>query len=1082
MKFGIGAKMALLLSALVSLTGWLLMDHLGDAASALVMEHELGDLNDETSLRAREIQSQLYAVRRDVGLLAKEDAMQTTLASSGEVDVKPAAEACETYFQKPAMSSYLRFEVWLIEEGNIDSAKRIAPPESQQRSAAMPEVAQVIKHLPRAQPNEPYLSDILTRAIEVQRGKERVVRTTPLIWCGVRVTAKKSDEDTAQPKERELLVLGLVDLGATLPDGHLSPLEAMMGSPRHLTYIANDPEAPGNQLDTALMASHIEPLDPTKSAYLNPAPLVKSFQLLYEEREGLNDLDNAVQTLLPKRGVVADRDLPLEKPLVFQQTRSILNRNERELISNRLMVFTPELTESIPGLRISNLQGTVSNLRLLANRREDLDVARQKINEFLAKPAENFPGAKLTWDGMVDCRHCQFHFVLFPVRSELSSHHQRFYGLAQCAFTEEMKAGVENELHNLRAPALLVVCCVALVGFVAAIVFTRPIKQMTAAAKAVGDINCDLGPDSASWQAEVDKVAATLPVRRQDEIGVLARAFQDMIDDVSNGRIKLQLMNSELDKRVQERTLALEEANTELKVARDKAEDLSRAKSAFLASVSHELRNPLNQVSGFCQLLELSPLDDEQRADLKKIQLAGSQLLALVNDILDYQKIVMGGVQLEPEEIKVCELLSEVGDAMKFAAEENGNHVKVECSGDAGTLLADKQRVRQILLNLTGNACKFTQNGTVTIRAVRKTEGGVDRVVFDVADSGRGMTAEEQARLFTPFTRLASRQGNRTGTGLGLVISKGFLELMGGDISLVSEFGRGSTFTVRIPAGVTAPAPAGLVTSATAAAGPDGHPAPASPPARRESRTVLVIEDDEDARELMERYLGGQGFQVISAATGIEGLKMARELKPAVITLDAVMPGLDGWAVLAALKADEQTAGIPVVMVTILDQQQRGQVMGASDFIVKPIHWERLSQVLARLAGHQHDRSVLIVDDEAPTREIMRRHLQTDGWRVIEAEHGAEALEVLAHQRPSVILLDLMMPTMNGFEFLDELAKFPEWLSIPIIVVTAKDPTPDEMERLNRMTVQLLQKGRSSQAELLDAIHRRVNRHLQESI
>ena len=561
---------------------------------------------------------------------------------------------------------------------------------------------------------------------------------------------------------------------------------------------------------------------------------------------------------------------------------------------------------------------------------------------------------------------------------------------------------------------------------------------------------------------------------------------------------ELQRLNEDLEKRVADRTAELEHALIELRSAHEKTQELSRAKDAFLASVSHELRNPLNQVSGFCQLLELGDLDEEQRDDVRKIRVANSQLLALINDILDYQKIIMGGLTLEPEDVDVEVLLGEVRDAMSVQANENNNQLYFEWSDDVGHLLADKQRLRQVLLNLVGNACKFTRDGSVSVMARRCEGGGNSWIEIDVKDTGRGMTTEELGKLFRPFMKLASRQGNKSGTGLGLVISKGFCELMRGDIRVDSEFGAGTTFTVRLPAssddaipGAAPREPAPTVAANInepespepdgVQAGHDRQPESAAPPAEDPGRLVLVIDDDFAVREMMERHLVSHGFRVVTAANGFDGLEKARKLRPAVITLDAIMPELDGWAVLGALKASEDTCNIPVVMVTVMDKEDRGLALGATEFLPKPIDWDRLADTLSRFTGDKREKSILVVDDDAATREILRRNLEGDGWSVLEAENGAAALETLATIRPAAVLLDLMMPVMDGFEFIVNYSQVAEWLSIPVLVLTAKDPTSAERERLEGQVVRVLRKGDYTHEELLAEIHRRVDSHLIKS-
>jgi PAS domain S-box-containing protein len=594
----------------------------------------------------------------------------------------------------------------------------------------------------------------------------------------------------------------------------------------------------------------------------------------------------------------------------------------------------------------------------------------------------------------------------------------------------------------------------------------------------------------------LDLSLSTVPLPDQRIVTLIVRD----ISERKRAETQIRQLNEALEQKVRDRTADLEQALRELQAANEKAQELNRAKDAFLASVSHELRNPLNQVSGFCQLLDMSELSEEQRSDLRKIRAANTQLLALINDILDFQKIVMGGISMEPETFDVAELLTEVRDAMSLQANENRNRLHFEWPEDVGSLFADKQRTRQVLLNLVGNACKFTSDGSVTVRAQRCETNGAPWIEVAVADTGRGMTPEEQAKLFRPFTKLASRKGNKSGTGLGLVISKGFCELMGGEIRVQSESGRGSTFTVRLPAGAsehspnvpTCARPAEVRASADAqqpvmdggskaarVADPAGSAAVAQ---CDRGRLVLVIDDDQAVREMMQRHLTSHGFSVVTAENGYEGLALARKLKPAVITLDAIMPGLDGWSVLGALKAGEETGSIPVVIVTVMDKAEHSQALGATEFLSKPIDWDRLAQVLARYTGNKRDRSVLVVDDDENVREMLRRNLEADGWSVLEAQHGLEALEKLAEREPAAVVLDLMMPVMDGFEFILRYSQVPQWLSIPVLVLTAKDPTPDEQRHLQGQVARVLRKGDYSEEELLAESHRRVDIHLRSPL
>jgi CheY-like chemotaxis protein len=283
--------------------------------------------------------------------------------------------------------------------------------------------------------------------------------------------------------------------------------------------------------------------------------------------------------------------------------------------------------------------------------------------------------------------------------------------------------------------------------------------------------------------------------------------------------------------------------------------------------------------------------------------------------------------------------------------------------------------------------------------------------------------------------------------------------MMGGDVTAESESGRGSTFTIRLPARVVEAV--------------EEPPTPAQPaePARGGIGTVLVIDDEAAVRDLMQRFLTKEGFRVIPAASGEEGLRRAREIRPDAITLDVMMPGMDGWAVLTALKADPELADTPVIMLTIVDDKNLGYALGASDYLTKPIDRERLTAVLRQ---HRRDQPVLVVDDDDNVRQLLRRMLEPEGYTVVEAENGRAALERLRDVTPSVVLLDLMMPEMDGFEFVTEFRRREAWRAIPIVVVTAKDLSGADRERLNGYVHKILQKGTHSREQLLAEVRELV--------
>ena len=376
--------------------------------------------------------------------------------------------------------------------------------------------------------------------------------------------------------------------------------------------------------------------------------------------------------------------------------------------------------------------------------------------------------------------------------------------------------------------------------------------------------------------------------------------------------------------------------------------------------------------------------------------------------------------------------------------------------------------MRQALLNLASNAVKFTDKGTISITALRHAIPGSETIMLQVRDCGIGMTPEQIGRLFLDFEQADSSTTRKYGgTGLGLAISRRFCRMMGGDIIVQSVMGRGSTFTIQLPATGASHAPhAQALVLPPSAAAPDKA-------AGERGATVLVVDDEASVREFMLRFLERQGYAVITAANGIEALARAREHHPAAITLDVMMPDIDGWTVLAALKGDPDLADIPVILVTIVDEKQRGYTLGATDYLVKPVDRSRLAAILQSLCGRTAGR-LLLVEDDANARAIMRSAVEREGWTVVEAEHGRVALECMELAQPDVILLDLMMPEMNGFEFLAVLRDRDAWREIPVIVVSALELTPADRQRLNGNVEAVIQKNGDNSEALLRQVSEKL--------
>jgi signal transduction histidine kinase/CheY-like chemotaxis protein/HAMP domain-containing protein len=506
----------------------------------------------------------------------------------------------------------------------------------------------------------------------------------------------------------------------------------------------------------------------------------------------------------------------------------------------------------------------------------------------------------------------------------------------------------------------------------------------------------------------------------------------------------------------------LKDRQVELERAMVKAEAASQAKSQFVASMSHELRTPLNAIIGYSEML-IEEADGSQDPEairvLEKIAGAGRHLLSLINDVLDLSKIEANRMEIFPENFDVAELLRDVEATIRPLMARNGNEFVQEWGDQLGTMFSDHTKLRQNLFNLLSNATKFTDRGRVTLSVRRETRDDGDWLVFRVSDTGIGMTPEQQGRLFEAFSQAdPSTTRNYGGTGLGLNITRSFCRLIGGTVSVESELGKGSTFTMEVPA------LCGKV--------PDEAAAVALPPSS--VRPVLIIDDEPAARNIIAQALAEAGLTSIEAGSGAEGIELARINRPAAIILDIIMPHQDGWSVLRALKSDRELSEIPVILATILADRELGLSLGAVDYIPKPIDAERLVRAIEACGGS--NRHVLIIDDDQPSREFMRRILTKKGWQVHEAGDGRQGLEQMKRSSPRLVLLDLLMPEMDGFQTLTEMQSLPELRKIPVVIVTSKDLSATEMNWLRDRAAAVVTKGAGSRAQLVRALERQIAR------
>ena len=586
-------------------------------------------------------------------------------------------------------------------------------------------------------------------------------------------------------------------------------------------------------------------------------------------------------------------------------------------------------------------------------------------------------------------------------------------------------------------------------------------------------------------ELEQGRLDTRIRTSARGEIEFLQKGINSMAASLQGAQENLQdqihLATSELRKTLAE----LEAKNEELEVERERAQEANVSKSQFLANMSHELRTPLNAIIGYSEMLEEEAQeagDTTFTADIIKINTAGKHLLALINDILDLSKIEAGKMSMFLETTDILAISQYTVATIRPLAEKNKNTLVLDCPGDIGEMYSDVTKIRQVLFNLLSNACKFTREGEVHLKVRRVSEQGRDWIRFDVSDTGIGMSQEQMKHLFEAFSQAdASISRNYGGTGLGLAICKRFSEIMGGRLNARSEAGKGSVFSLALPAEASLQAVAGpLMRDISKVVGTYDEVARRArlinederidAERRVEPSTILVIDDDVSMHDLLNRLLVKEGFYVEIAPNGEDGLRKARELEPDVIVLDVLMPGMDGWSVLSRLKNDKDTADIPVVMLTMVDDRSKGYALGVTDYIYKPVDRDRLMTTLKRCVRYGDTSPILIVDDDAGQRDLLKRTLEKEGWEIMRAHNGRAALEAVHSRLPSVIILDLMMPEMDGFEFVSHLREDPRTRDVPVIVLTAMDLSQADEDRLLLGVTEILKKGASSKERVVGLV------------
>jgi signal transduction histidine kinase/DNA-binding response OmpR family regulator/HAMP domain-containing protein len=599
------------------------------------------------------------------------------------------------------------------------------------------------------------------------------------------------------------------------------------------------------------------------------------------------------------------------------------------------------------------------------------------------------------------------------------------------------------------------------------------------------------GIDLGIGKAQISSVVAAPILFQSVSLGVFVLAQTHSVSETQLGILKQHLdafasaLNNSLNyKTVQQQSVRLEQANMELVEA-------DRLRSEFVANMSHELRTPLNSIIGFSGILQKNRDHNLTKKELgyaEKINRNGKHLLDLINDILDLSKIESGRMELDLKPTQIDAVINDVADLLQHQVEAQGLKLSLSIDESVPELHLDNQKIKQVIINLVSNSIKFTEKGEIQLASKNCIEES-EEIVITVMDTGIGIAEDKLDTIFEAFRQAdASTTRKYGGTGLGLAISRAFVERMGGKLAVSSVEGQGSTFEIRLSCKNQPTTSQSLskklaieeteVTTSTEENVEQTYEAAkvtssdSKLPNRHKVKRVLIIDDDVDARELLSNYLTDQCDEIITAQNGEEGLQKARQYKPNLITLDLMMPGMNGWEVLNKLKQDDELAEIPVIVISIVAETRRAAVLGAVDAITKPVSQTKLNQVLQRCLGGQDldGARLLVVDDEADARDLICNLMTDQVGEIRTAANGREALARLEQYMPDLIILDLMMPVMDGLSFLRVLRADKRFFGIPVVVVTAKNLGESERRELELRVAAVVQKGDDQLADRLTEV------------
>lgn len=1026
MSFGIQGKVALLVILATAASALLVAKVLTDRAADILREHELVDLGDEASLRGWTIIDQIDGLRDDlVNIAFNQDFRDSVTGGKTPDELKTLARTlCRRNWK-----NHLRIDIVTLNASELASKTIHTKTVVSEEDIWFPEPDAMAGARIHFSP----IQRVLLKRNDLE-GSGEVERWEPVIWA----LAPLDRNDMATSETSYVRILMTLHSPA---------------SPRHLFSMVNIDGSPivrHDEFESTEMGN-----DEIFRAMSNDPVLLAAL----EERRAPPEDPAEIETEVKVDRLIRSENVPLNTPYYFQEGTpgpAILHAFEF-LTEKEFETFLETLQAEVGDLaRVGGMQAGVREIRVLAHTSADIATARSIVeSEIKAKIGAAYDG--IDWRNLVECDEIHSWAVRLLIgdgesRSEYLIHY--------AVLDDELASSIEYEMLTVQYIALVVAGGFGIIGFFIAMRFIRPLKHMTRTAQKITE------SPRQELMHEVAGLAKQLDIKRRDEVGDIARASKRLFEELIG-------FQAELEQRVSDRTRELRRTNIELEKANEKLKSLSHEKDAFVAKVSHDLRQPLNAIFLQVEALKLSKLDPGQMKDVQRIRDHAARELNLVNDILEYQKIIMGAETLNKNTIDVAHLIEDVAATYGPAIKDRPVALSAHYPEGIGEVVADERRLRQILGNLVGNACKFTFEGSVEIAARPQEINGAAWVEFTVTDTGRGMSPGEQSKAFVPF--VSNKKDNAGGSGLGLSICRELVAQMGGRIGFVSELGKGTHFSVFIPREPTSEyydriAPAALsITSTRESSVELGE---ASPP---RGTTILVIDDDVKVRDLLTRILTNDGHKVITAEDGNSGLLMAETHRPDAITLDVVMPGgKDGWEVLQALKESPVTHGIPVIMVSVMAEQEHALALEVEDYLVKPIDVDRLSRTISRVTQQAPQRNLLLIDDDVDALDSMKRILEATGWKTILAHHGIEALSILEKTRPAAIVLDLIMPEMDGFEFLQRLREDEHLKSIPVIVMSGKDPSEAEQSFLRDRVSAVIKKGSHSSADLLASIKARI--------